>query len=153
MKRLAGFLAALLLAACSGGGEEAAFHKAMTEASEQAQARFDDFWVRYRAPGENEYDFRVKIDVPGEIAPTAEGGGLWVEEIIEVEAGYSGLASAAAGSIAEGEPVTFAARDIRDWSFVSGEELVGHYTTRVLLPRLPPEQAEALKSMFAENPD
>ena len=153
MKRPAGCLLALLLAACSGGGEDAAFRKAMTEASEQAQARFDEFWARYRAPAEDEYDFRIKIDVPGEIPPTAEGGGLWVEEIVPLEAGYSGLAATAAGRIGEGEPVTFAARDVRDWSFVRGEQLVGHYTTRILLPKLPPEQAEALKSMFAENPE
>ena len=152
MKRLAGCLLALLLVACSGGGEDAAFRKAMIVASEQAQARFEEFWAHYSAPAENEYDFRIKIDVPGEVEPTVEGGGLWVEEVIPVEAGYSGLAAAATGTIGEGEPVTFAARDIRDWSFVRGEQLLGHYTTRVMLPRLPPEQADALKSMFAENP-
>lgn len=153
MRWSAGFLALILLAACSGGGEDAAFRKAMTKASEQAQARFDDFWARYTAPAENEYDFRIKIDLAGEVPPVVEGGGLWVEAIVPLEAGYSARASAAAGQIGEGEPVTFAARDVRDWSFVRGEELIGHYTTRVMLPRLPPEQAEALKSMFGENPE
>jgi uncharacterized protein YegJ (DUF2314 family) len=153
MRFVAGFLAVLFLAACSGGGEEAAFRKAMAEATAQAQARFDAFWASHEAPAENEYDFRVKIDRSVEAPLTVEGGGLWVEDVAPVENGFTGRASAAAGTIAEGDPVSFTRKDVRDWSFVRGEELIGHYTTRVLLPKLPPEQAEALKSMFGENPE
>lgn len=153
MRWIAGFLALVLLAACSGGGEDAAFRKAMKAATEEAQARFDAFWASYQAPAENEYDFRIKIDLPGEAPPTEEGGGLWVEDVTLLDAGYSGLASAPAGAVGAGEPVSFTRKDIRDWSFIRGEQLIGHYTTRVLLPKLPRDQAEALKSMFGENPE
>jgi len=153
MRVIAVLSVALLLAACSGGGEDAAFRKKMLEAISQAQAGFDGFWQHHQTPAENEYDFRVKIDLPGEVPPTAEGGGLWLEEVIQLDDGYSGLASAPAETIGQGDPVSFARKDVRDWSFVRGEELIGHYTTRVMLPRLPPEQADALKSMFGENPE
>ena len=43
-------------------------------------------------------------------------------------------------------------RQVLDWAFLRGEELIGHYTTRVMLPRMDAEQAEGLRSMFGENP-
>ncbi len=153
MKRLAGLLAVLILAACSAGGEDAAFRKAIREASAEAKDAFEDFWARYEAPAENEYDFRIKIDIPGEALSADEGGGLWVEDVVRSEAGFTARAAAVAGTVSEGDRVSFVEADIRDWSFVRGEELIGHYTTRVMLPRLPPDQADALKSMFGENPD
>lgn len=153
MKRLAGWLAVLILAACSAGGEDFAFRKAIRAASAEAQAQFETFWAHYEAPAENEYDFRIKIDLQGEAPPTDEGGGLWVEDVVRTEAGFAARAASVAGTVSEGDAVSFVQADIRDWSFVRGEELIGHYTTRVLLPRLPPDQADALKSMFGENPD
>ena len=56
------------------------------------------------------------------------------------------------GDLREGAIVEFDESQIVDWTFLRGEEAIGHYTTRVMLPRLPADQAEGLRSMFGENP-
>jgi hypothetical protein len=56
------------------------------------------------------------------------------------------------GDLKEGAIIEFTEKDVVDWAFLRGEELIGHYTTRVSLPRMDPVQAEGLRSMFGENP-
>jgi uncharacterized protein YegJ (DUF2314 family) len=140
-------LAALALgsAACSGG-EEAAYRRALEQATKEARAQLPFFWEHYRAPLADAYDFRLKVEVEEASEP------VWVEEVAGQPEAFTALVAADAGGLSRGAVVAFAETDIVDWAFVRGEELLGHYTTRVMLPRLPPDQADALRSMFGENP-
>jgi len=52
----------------------------------------------------------------------------------------------------KGDVVEFTESAVQDWAFFKGEKLYGHYATRVMLPRLPADQADAMRSMFGANP-
>ena len=158
MKRL--FLAAGLLGvACSapvdpGAAREAAYHKALSAAAGQARAHLGYFWMHEQAPSETEYDFRLKVMLrrtDGQVGDVQ----AWVEKPARDGEKLSGQLSAGTLELRDakaGDAVEFAEPQIVDWAFFSGEKLYGHYTTRVMLPKLPLEQADAMRSMFGENP-
>jgi uncharacterized protein YegJ (DUF2314 family) len=145
--------AALLLTACFGDSEEAQYRKELAAATEEARTRLAWFWEHFEAPEVDEYDFTLKIALPrrdGEkgtedvwVQNIARGDDHLVGELM-VDPKYLGLR--------EGAIVEFGETQVIDWAFLRGEELIGHYTTRVMLPRMPEEQAEGLRSMFGENP-
>jgi uncharacterized protein YegJ (DUF2314 family) len=56
------------------------------------------------------------------------------------------------GPLKEGAIVEFDEEQVVDWAFLRGEELMGHYTTRVELSRMDAQRAADLRSMFGENP-
>jgi uncharacterized protein YegJ (DUF2314 family) len=151
--------AALLLAACSGAqddeaAEAAKFQKEVAAATEQAREKLPWFWEHFDAPEVDEYDFSLKIAVPRRDGQPGKED-VWVENIArggEKLVGELMVDSQYLGGLREGAIVEFTEKQVVDWSFLRGEELIGHYTTRVSLPRMDPEQAEGLRSMFGENP-
>lgn len=146
--------AALLLAACSGDSEEALFQKDLAAATEQARSKLDWFWEHFEAPEIDEYDFTLKVALPRRDGqPGAED--VWVENIARGDDKLVGelmIDPEYLGELREGAIVEFTEDQVVDWAFLRGEELIGHYTTRVSLPRMDPQQAEGLRSMFGENP-
>jgi uncharacterized protein YegJ (DUF2314 family) len=153
------FIAALCLAACSGesgqGAEEARFQKELSAATEQARARLPYFWEHFETPEVDEYDFSLKVAFPRR---DGEAGveDAWVENLardVESLKGELMVDPKYLGDLREGAIVDFKEEQVIDWAFLRGEELIGHYTTRVLLPRMDAEQAEGLRSMFGENPE
>jgi uncharacterized protein YegJ (DUF2314 family) len=52
----------------------------------------------------------------------------------------------------QGSPVTFAPELVSDWSYEKGGKLWGNYTTRVMVPSLAPEEAEAVKANLSDTP-
>ncbi|MDZ4762129.1 MAG: DUF2314 domain-containing protein [Alphaproteobacteria bacterium] len=157
MQRLVLPMLALLVASCgpaqdSEAWREAAFQRAMTAATREARAQLPYFWEHQAAPAETEFDFLLKV------ALTDESGAeelVWVDQVTrEGEAVTGQLAStpASPGDLEKGDVVSFTDDMIADWAFFSGERLLGHYTTRVMLPRLPADQADAMRSMLGENP-
>jgi len=148
--------AASPLSACSGATDEAAQYKRdLAHATDQARAKLPWFWEHYDAPEVDEYDFSVKVAIPRRDGkPGTED--TWVESLVRREpSGYAGdlmVDPLYLGDLKRGAIINFEDRQILDWAFLRGEELLGHYTTRVMLPHMPPEQAEGLKSMFGENP-
>ncbi|OWY17899.1 hypothetical protein B6V73_04610 [Thioclava sp. JM3] len=51
-----------------------------------------------------------------------------------------------------GDEITFAPNQISDWSFRREGKLHGNYTTRVMLPDIPAEQAAKLRAQLAPLP-
>ena len=158
MKRL--FLAAGLLAvACSEpvdpeAAREAAYNKALSAAAGQARAHLGYFWMHEQAPSDTEFDFRLKVMLRRTDSQVGDVQ-AWVERPARDGEKVSGQLSARSPELLDvnaGDTVEFAEPQIVDWAFFSGEKLYGHYTTRVMLPKLPPEQADAMRSMFGENP-
>jgi uncharacterized protein YegJ (DUF2314 family) len=146
--------AVLLLAACSGDSEEARFKKDLAAATEEARAQLVYYWEHFDAPEVDEYDFSLKVALPRR---DGEQGNeeVWVENIARGDGKLVGelmVDPAYLGNLREGAVVDFTEEQVVDWAFLRGEELIGHYTTRVSLPRMEPEQAEGLRSMFGENP-
>ena len=145
--------AALLLAAC-GESEEARFQKDLAAATEEARAQLPYYWEHFEAPEVDEYDFSLRVALPRRDGQQGAED-VWVENIARGEEKLTGelmVDPAYLGNLREGAIVDFKEDQVIDWAFLRGEELIGHYTTRVSLPRMDPEQAEGLRSMFGENP-
>ncbi|MBI1360890.1 MAG: DUF2314 domain-containing protein [Alphaproteobacteria bacterium] len=157
--RLAFSLLLLALAACSrtpvAQTPEQRFQQDMAAATAEARAHLGYFWRHESAPEDSEYDFRLKVSLPRRDGQPGDAQ-VWVEAVAKEGGAYSGQLAAETAElpgVERGETVDFTEAQIIDWSFVSAERLYGHYTTRVLLPRMPPERADAMRSMLAENPD
>jgi uncharacterized protein YegJ (DUF2314 family) len=145
--------AAVMLAAC-GESEEARFRKDMAAATEEARGKLAYYWEHFEAPEVDEYDFSLKVALPRR---DGEQGAedVWVENIARSDEKLIGelmVDPHYLGNLREGAIVEFQEDQVVDWAFLRGEELIGHYTTRVSLPRMDPQQAEGLRSMFGENP-
>lgn len=148
--------AALLASACSGGAEdaEARLKKDLAAATEQARARLPYFWEHFQAPEVDEYDFTLKVALPRKDGQQGAED-AWVENIAKGDETLQGdlmVDPKFQGELRAGAIVNFSEKQVVDWAFLRGEELIGHYTTRVMLPTMDPEQAEGLRSMFGENP-
>ena len=149
--------AALLLSACSCANDHDAQSKRdLSTATDQARAKLAYFWEHYDAPEVDEYDFALKVAFPRKDGQSGTED-AWVEKLARGP-GQGELSGelmtdpAFLGELKRGALMTFEEKQVLDWAFLRGEELIGHYTTRVMLPRMPAEQAEGLKSMFGENP-
>jgi len=144
---------ALLLAAC-GENEDARFQKDLAAATEEARAQLPYYWEHFEAPEVDEYDFSLRVALPRKDGQQGVED-VWVENIARDEEKLVGelmVDPLYLGNLREGAIVDFREDQVIDWAFLRGEELIGHYTTRVSLPRMDPEQAEGLRSMFGENP-
>lgn len=145
----------LFLAACSGAEDDnVKFQKELVAATEQAREKLPWFWEHFDAPEVDEYDFSLRV------AMTRRDGepgneDVWVENLARGDDKLVGelmVDSKYLGGLKEGAIIEFSENQVVDWAFLRGEELIGHYTTRVSLPRMDPEQAEGLRSIFGENP-
>src|SRR5436190_23939769 len=156
MNRLFAILALAFLAACSGAtDDDAQYKRDLAHATDQARAKLPYFWAHYDAPEVDEYDFSLKVAIPRKDGkPGTED--TWVESLSRRDnthfVGDLMVDPQFLGDLKRGAVIEFNDSQILDWAFLRGEELIGHYTTRVMLPRMPAEQAEGLKSMFGENP-
>jgi uncharacterized protein YegJ (DUF2314 family) len=151
--------AGLLFAACSGPTDpdvahEAAYQKALSAATLAARAHLGFFWTHEQAPTAAEYDFRLKVLLPRRDGLPGKAQ-AWLETVARDGDALAGQLAAETPELVglkQGDRVEFTEPQILDWAFFSGEKLYGHYTTRVMLPKLPLEQADAMRSMFGENP-
>jgi uncharacterized protein YegJ (DUF2314 family) len=146
---------ALFAAACSGAEDaETKYQKELAAATEQARAKLPYFWEHFEAPEIDEYDFSLKVALPRRDGQQGSED-AWVESLARGDEALQGelmVDPKYLGELREGAIVNFEEGQIVDWAFLRGEELIGHYTTRVMLPRMDAEQAEGLRSIFGENP-
>ena len=147
----------LTLAACSGetGDDDAQYRQDLSAASDRAKAKLSFFWEHFDAPEVDEYDFSLKAAIPRRDGqPGSEDA--WLENIARGDdkiVGELTVNPRYLGELREGAIVEILPAQIIDWAFMRGDALLGHYTTRVMLPRLDPQQAEWLRPMLAGTPD
>lgn len=120
----------------------------MAVAKQKARACLPAFWSAIRARGSHDQAFNVKI-------PLTRADGR-VEYVWAVEpkcsakahcrARLNNEASGAGRKI--GETITFKEQDIVDWMFLRDGKIIGNETLRVLLKRMPREEAEELRQAF-----
>jgi uncharacterized protein YegJ (DUF2314 family) len=153
------FTLALFAAACSppagGGPEDARLKSELAAATEAARGKLAYFWEHFEAPEVDEYDFVLKAVLPRGDGEAGEEQ-VWVENIArDADAVYGDLSVTPQfqPGLVRGDPVTFPETAILDWAFFRGEELIGHYTTRVLLQIMPPDEAEIMRALFGDNPE
>ena len=105
-------------------------------------------------PGSAEEGAAVKIAVP-----TGNGHAevIWVTPFAQTtENAFLGVfanAPQAIPSAKAGDAIVFEKSQVRDWSFMGADtKLYGSFTTRVLLPHIPREQAAQIASVLSDLP-
>jgi len=81
---------------------------------------------------------------------------MWVAFVERKEATYTGILSNDPRYIDYakfGDAVTFEKSQIADWQYLKNGKLHGHYTTRVLLDELDPEQRMQMQAILSETPE
>lgn len=148
----------LALAACGeapAADPEAEFQRELAAAKEAAKASLSVFWDTFAAPGADDYDFSLKAALPRRDGQSGAEE-AWVENVARAPDKIVGELSAQPrylGDLKEGAIVEFQPGQIVDWAFMRGDKLVGHYTTRVMLPRMDTTQAEWLRPLLSEAPE
>lgn len=123
---------------------------AMNAAMGKARGTLPVFDEAFRAKSAERYS--VKVAIP------ASGGGnehIWMD-VTGIEGGdYRGRIANKPVRIPKmqrGDSYRAKADKISDWAYVQGGKMHGHYTTRVMLKDLPPEQAREFEGRMAPLP-
>lgn len=156
MRWLAG-LAVLAIAACSAeaADPDAEFERELAAARDAARASLPLFWQHFTAPADGEYDFMLKAALPRRDGQSGDED-VWTENIARATDKVVGeLANDPRylGVLKKGAIVEFQESQIVDWSFFQGEKLLGHYTTRVMMPRLDSVQQDWMRSVLSDDPE
>lgn len=126
---------------------------AMSEAVAQARASYAQFLAVFRAARESERDrYMVKIGMP---TPMDQPEHIWVDGLhFEGEALVGALANEPAylPGLHRGARVVVETDAISDWSIMTAQGMFGNFTTRVMLPVLPPAEADHLRRLLTPNP-
>lgn len=135
--------------------EEARFQHDLSDASAKAREKLSYFWEHFNAPLIDEFDFSLKAAIPRRDGQ-AGAEDVWLENIANAPDRIVGELTRAPrylGSLGEGAIVEFQENQVTDWAFWRGDLLLGHYTTRVLLPRLDQLQQDFMRPLFEASPD
>ncbi len=119
----------------------------MNAAIEKARGSLSAFWKSYDAPAAGEADHALKVAVAGN--GTTEH--FWLTRIKRDGGKLSGVISNQPQSVKTvkvGQRYEFTTDMISDWTFKRNGKLVGNETMRVLLPRMPEEQASVYRQMY-----
>lgn len=122
---------------------------AMNAAIETARRTLPRFIEMSREKVPSRYSLKMPLETDGN-----------VEHIWMVVTGFDGTTftgklsntPALTDRLSAGSDVSVAANRISDWMVVREDGIYGAYTTRLLLDRLPPEQAEALRQRLKPLP-
>lgn len=121
--------------------------KEMNAAIQSARHSIASFWRSYDGPGPGEADHALKVAVAGN--GTTEH--FWLTRIKREGDKISGVISNQPQSVKTvriGQRYVFSEDMISDWTFKRNGKLVGNETMRVLLPRMPEEQAAVYRQMY-----
>lgn len=145
------------MAACSEQVEdpETALQRELAAAKVAARTSLPVFWERFGQPVEGDYDFSLKAAFPRRDGQTGVEE-AWVENVARAPDRIIGELSVQPrflGDLKEHAIVDFQESQIVDWAFMGGDQLFGHYTTRVMLPQMDAVQAEWLRPLLSETPE
>lgn len=120
---------------------------------DKARATLPAFWVSYENPteGVNGHSLKVAITEPGN--PSTEH--FWLIDIKKRPDGrFSGIINNDPNyirSVQRGQRYVFSEDMISDWLFLRNGKMVGIYTMRPMLKRMPKAQADRYRAML-ESP-
>ncbi|MEM6387692.1 MAG: DUF2314 domain-containing protein [Pseudomonadota bacterium] len=130
-------------------------HLAMSDAESAARRHFDAFLAHVTQPdGATTHNAAVKVAIP---TGDAHAEVIWVTPFAQTdENGFLGILANAPRNIADataGDAIAFQRMQVRDWSFTGTDaKLYGSFTTRVLLPHIPQEQAAQIAAILSDIP-
>jgi uncharacterized protein YegJ (DUF2314 family) len=116
----------------------------MEAAKREGRATLPEFYRHFAAPARDESMFSVKFD----LLPGPEVEYIWAH--VSKRDGELLLGELTNDPIATGYRYGQAMRireaDVIDWQYLKGSRMQGHYTTRVLIDRMPPEDAAQVRA-------
>lgn len=119
----------------------------MNAAIEKARATLSTFWQKYENPKPNEKNFALKVAIKQ--GPNIEH--FWLVNIERNNQKVYGIISNDPNYVTrvrKGQRIEIPQKDISDWMFIRNGKYIGSYTTRVLIKRMPPNQAAYYKKLI-----
>ncbi|MFK7945663.1 MAG: YegJ family protein [Paracoccaceae bacterium] len=125
----------------------------MAEAVANARSTLENVLERVSTRALPVEALQLKVAIP------KDGGGnenIWLDNVVRLdEATFEGLLANVPKALPgrkQGDRHRFSGDEITDWMFVANGRIHGAYTLRVMLPRLPAEQAAQMRAMLAPLP-
>ena len=118
----------------------------MNAAKARAVATLPDFYRRLAAPGPGESGFMLKFDIlPGDGAEF-----VWAVDLQRADGTMTGVLINQPVHTQDklGERVSIVEADIIDWAYFQGTVMQGAFTNRVVLDRMPPDEAASLRRAY-----
>lgn len=149
VKRILGSIL-LLLVTCSSFAEERDVNEIinvresdeqMNAAIHQASESLDLFVRRLQNPEQGDANFALKVEVADEHGVEH----FWVSDIQVTDTGFQGIVANEARvvqAVELGQPIRFARDLVSDWSYDHEGVRQGAFTLKVLLERMPEDQAD-----------
>jgi|EndMetStandDraft_3_1072993.scaffolds.fasta_scaffold50294_4 uncharacterized protein YegJ (DUF2314 family) len=122
----------------------------MEAAKAQARASLGHFWEKFAAPGADEGGFAIKVALPYGANSTEH---IWTKDIERKEGRISAVINNVPRDVKTvrlGERIEVAEAQISDWMYLRAGKMVGNYTMRPLLKRMPPQDAARYRAMLAD---
>ena len=122
----------------------------MTAAIDEARKTLPDFWNMFASPAPDVGQFSLKVAIRDGDKNIAEHfwlGDLQTQEDGRIEGTINNVPNHVK-SVSHGQRYTFASDQISDWMFYRRGKIVGGYTIRPMLKRLPKERAEQIRRML-----
>jgi len=122
----------------------------MNAAIANTRATLADFYRRLASPHDGDCDFMVKFD----IVPGDDVEYVWAAQLDRSHTPMTGVLinQPAYTNDREGDRVAIAESEIIDWGYRAGRTMQGSFTTRVLLERLPPDEAARHREALGWKP-
>jgi len=119
----------------------------MKAAVAEARRRLPEFLAHLANPAPGERGFTIKYDL---LPEPDKGENIWVD-VISSSPGFilGRLANVPLDPRFKlGEKVTVAHAEILDWGYIRDGVMQGNFTTRALLPRYSPEEADQIRKAY-----
>ena len=159
MKNLFLIAATALLVGCSQGAEKPETYVSinaespeMIAAHKEARRTLGDFVTKIKNPPQDWSEMSLKVALPTKDNSLEH---IWMSDIQTTANEYEGTVGNDPYNVEGvkfGDRVKFKYADISDWQYMKDGKLYGHYTTRALLPTLPPEQQKQMNAILGVNP-
>jgi uncharacterized protein YegJ (DUF2314 family) len=122
----------------------------MNEAKAQARATLAHFWQKFADPGPGESGFSIKVALPYGSNNTEH---IWTKDIERKDGKISAVINNVPRDVKTvrfGQRIEVADAQISDWMYMRAGKMVGNYTMRPLLKRMPPQDAARYRAMLAD---
>lgn len=122
----------------------------MSEAKDKARASLEHFWEKFTNPGPDDTGFAIKVALPHGRDSTES---IWAKDIERKDGKISAVINNVPRDVKTvrlGQRIEVADGQISDWMYMRAGKIVGNYTMRPMLKRMPPQDAARYRAMLAD---
>lgn len=122
----------------------------MEEAKAKARATLPQFWAKLEKPGADEDSFGLKVALPYGGNSTEH---IWTKNIERNDGKIFGVINNRPRDVKTvrlGQRIEIGESQISDWMYTRSGKIVGNFTLRPMLSKMPPEDAARYRATLAE---